>query len=123
MGAAKASTYIQINVRPPTSCYGASMNTVARALALARSGRFQNLTDLRKALRTEGLPDVDEHFAGPGFKAQLGKLVATARAASWLGITRLEWRQGRKERDESECTCPFDSLVRATGPRVGERCR
>jgi hypothetical protein len=45
------------------------METVTRALELARSGRFQNMKDLRVALQAEGMAQIDAHLAGASFKS------------------------------------------------------
>jgi hypothetical protein len=57
------------------------METITRALELARSGRFQNMKDLRAALQAERMAQIDEHLAGASFKKQLKALMDAAGKA------------------------------------------
>lgn len=54
------------------------MNTVERALELARRGECRSITELEKQLRREGYSAVADHLAGYGIRKQLRGLVAKA---------------------------------------------
>lgn len=49
--------------------------TVARAFEIARSGTCKNLQELRRQLKTEGCPAIDEHLSGQTIKKQLATLL------------------------------------------------
>jgi hypothetical protein len=56
--------------------------TVERAFALARSGRFANVSDIRLALKRERFDNVEAHLAGPSLVRQLRALCEEARRAA-----------------------------------------
>jgi hypothetical protein len=55
--------------------------TLERAFALARSGRFASLDDIRRTLKREGYDQVESHLAGPSIGRQLKELCREARAS------------------------------------------
>ena len=52
--------------------------TLERAFELARSGKFEKLSDLRRSLAAEGFPA--QQVAGPVLYKQLRQLMKTAKA-------------------------------------------
>jgi hypothetical protein len=57
-----------------------SPTTLERAFALARSGDYATVEDIRKRLRSERHDSVDAHLSGPSVRKQLLKLCNEARA-------------------------------------------
>lgn len=55
------------------------MSTIARAIELAKSGRFATIWELRDALRRERAPQADAHLSGKLIKTQLKAMIAEAR--------------------------------------------
>jgi hypothetical protein len=53
--------------------------TLERAFALARSGRYATVNDIRLQLRAERFDQVDAHLAGPALARQLRELCIEAR--------------------------------------------
>lgn len=53
--------------------------TLERAFALARSGRFATVSDIRLALKRERFDNVEAHLAGPSLVRQLRALCEEAR--------------------------------------------
>lgn len=49
--------------------------TVARAFELARGGSCKSVSDIRRRLKQEGYPAIEEHFSGPTMKKQLSALL------------------------------------------------
>lgn len=56
-----------------------SQDMLERAFALARSGEFASVNDIRVRLRTEKFEQVDAHLAAPSLARQLRALCAEAR--------------------------------------------
>ena len=56
-----------------------SPGTVERAFQLARSGKFENIVLLEKALHREGFEAARSHLGSPGIRAQLTALLREAR--------------------------------------------
>jgi hypothetical protein len=54
--------------------------TLERAFALARSGRFASVNDIRLTLKRERFEQVDAHLAGFAIARQLRGLCVDARA-------------------------------------------
>lgn len=54
-------------------------STLERAFALAQSGDYANLNEIRAKLKAEQHDQVDAHLAGPSIKKQLNKLCETNR--------------------------------------------
>ncbi len=54
-------------------------DTIERAFALARSGRFRTIDELRRALFEEGEADVDTHLSDTEIRKQLRQEMAFAR--------------------------------------------
>jgi hypothetical protein len=55
--------------------------TLERAFALAQSGDYASVLDIRVQLRSEGFEQVEAHLAGPSISRQLRALCDQARAA------------------------------------------
>ena len=55
--------------------------TLERAFALARSGDYATVNDIRLKLKSERLDQVDAHLAGPALARQLRRLCEEARRA------------------------------------------
>lgn len=55
-------------------------NLLERAFALARSGRFPTVRDIRQELKKERFDNVEAHIAGPSLVRQLRLLCQAARA-------------------------------------------
>ncbi len=49
--------------------------TVSRAFELARAGKCKTISDIRRQLKQEGYPAIEEHFSGPTMKKQLTALL------------------------------------------------
>jgi hypothetical protein len=56
-------------------------STLERAFALAKSGEYPTLNDIRAKLKAEHHDQVDAHLAGPSIKRQLTKLCEESRPA------------------------------------------
>jgi hypothetical protein len=54
-------------------------STLERAFALARSGRFASVGDIRLALKQERFDQVEAHLAGSAIARQLRELCEQAR--------------------------------------------
>jgi hypothetical protein len=54
-------------------------STLERAFALARSGRFASVNDIRLALKRERCDQVEAHLAGAAIARQLRALCEEAR--------------------------------------------
>ena len=54
-------------------------NPMERAYELARSGRFSSMTDLIRALKSEGFDQVEAHIGGRGTRKEFLALMTTAR--------------------------------------------
>ena len=59
-----------------------AMSTIERAFAIAREGKIHTMDSLKRALRAERYDNVDAHLSGGQIKAQLVKLMASAREAA-----------------------------------------
>ena len=57
-----------------------SPTTLERAFALARTGDYATVADIRQRLRAERFDLVDAHLAGPSLARQLRALCEHARA-------------------------------------------
>jgi hypothetical protein len=55
------------------------VGTVERAFQLARSGQFEDVIKLEKALHREGFEAARMHLGSPGLRAQLSALLREAR--------------------------------------------
>lgn len=53
--------------------------TLERAFALARSGEYPTISDIRKQLKIEGFSDAPSQISGPSMLKQLRKLCEEAR--------------------------------------------
>jgi len=53
--------------------------TLERAFALARSGEYPTISDIRKQLKVEGFSDAPSQISGPSMLKQLRKLCDEAR--------------------------------------------
>lgn len=60
------------------------LDTVARALELARNGQVRTIGEIRRALTKEGCFGVHEHLSGKGLQKQLRDAI-DARAAEKKG--------------------------------------
>lgn len=56
-----------------------SQSTIERALELARNGRCSSIDDVRRQLRQERFPGVDEATSGMSIKAQLAAAIEKAK--------------------------------------------
>lgn len=53
--------------------------TLERAFALARSGEFATVNEIRTKLKAERHDQVEAHLAGPSIKRQLARLCTESR--------------------------------------------
>ena len=58
-----------------------SVTTLERAFALARSGEYSSVKDIRLRLKSEGFSQVEGHLSGQSINRQLRKLCEEARSA------------------------------------------
>lgn len=64
-------------------CYSRGMDqptVIERAFALAESGEYRRISDIRRQLKEEQYSAVEAHLAGPFLKRQLMNLCAQARS-------------------------------------------
>lgn len=54
-------------------------STLERAFQLAKSGRFSSVADLRRQLKAENYPSVEEHLAGGSIRRQLKDLIVQSK--------------------------------------------
>lgn len=57
------------------------ISTVERAFRIARSGSVRTMSELRKALRSEGFEAAEQHTAGHSIQRQLKEAMAKATQA------------------------------------------
>lgn len=55
-------------------------STIERAFALARSGEYATVSDIRARLKAERCDQVEAHLSGPSISRQLRALCEAARA-------------------------------------------
>lgn len=54
--------------------------TIERAFALAETGDYSSIPEIRVRLRSEGFESVEAHLAGPSISRQLREICNEARA-------------------------------------------